>query len=118
MGAAIRLRQEDAAVRQIVFVDRNMTGGRHYLDRRPAVSNEPGEFQPIHRSRHLDIGKDDVDIGTRFQDGDGRVGRLDDFEARAFDRLSGSSRSKNSSSTIKITWAERVITILRPCQAG
>jgi hypothetical protein len=91
MGAAIRLRQEDAAVRQIVFVDRNMTGGRHYLDRRPAVPNEPGEFQPIHRSRHLDIGKDDVDIGTRFQDGDGlvRIGRLDDFEACAFDRLSG-----------------------------
>jgi hypothetical protein len=43
----------------------------------------------------LDIGKDDVDIGTRFQDGDGlvRVGRLDDFEARAFDRLSGAASS-------------------------
>jgi hypothetical protein len=39
----------------------------------------------------LDIGKDDVDIRTRFQDGNGLVGigRLDDLEARAFDRLSG-----------------------------
>jgi hypothetical protein len=50
-----------------------------------------GQRSRTNRAMHLDIGKDDVDIGTRFQDGDGlvRVGRLDDFEARAFDRLSG-----------------------------
>jgi hypothetical protein len=87
MGAAIWLWQEHAAIRQIVVADHDPTRGRHDLDRRPAVPNEPGQLQPVHRSRHLDIGEDDVDIWTLFQDGDGLVGigRLDDLEARAFE---------------------------------
>jgi hypothetical protein len=103
----MRLRQERDVIRQIVVANDDPARGRHDLDRRRAVANEPGSArQSIPAS---DIGKDDVDIWTGLQDGDrvAGIGRRDDLGARAFDRLVESSRSTNSSSTIKITGAKR-----------
>ena len=111
LGATIRLRQEYAAGRQIVVFDPHMSRRRNDLDRRPAVSNEPGKLQTVHRAWHLDIGEDDVNIGSGCEDCDGFVGIAAWMTSRpAFSITSAESiRNNNSSSTIKITGLKHAI---------
>lgn len=105
LGTTIWLCHELAPGRQIARPHSHEAGRGEYLDGWPPVPDEAGELQPIHRTRHLDIGEDDVDIGTGLEDRDGLVGvaGLNDFEACCSIMSAASSRSRYSSSTIRIT---------------
>ena len=52
----------------------NLTGGDDDVNRRPPVSYRSGQFQPIHGTGHVDIGKNEIDIPTGFENGDRLVG--------------------------------------------
>ena len=52
----------------------NLAGGDDDVNRRPPVSYRSGQFQPIHGAGHVDIGKNEVDILTGFENGDRLVG--------------------------------------------
>jgi hypothetical protein len=64
---AVRLWHKAAAFGQVVFSDTDEAGGCDDLDRRPSAPDKSGEVQAIHRARHLDIGKYDVNVGARFE---------------------------------------------------
>ena len=53
------------------------------------LSHGPCKPEAVHRSRHLDVGEDDVDIGSGFEDGDRLVGvaGFDDIVARIGDHF-------------------------------
>jgi hypothetical protein len=63
----VGLGQRTTAFRQIVFPDTDEAGGD--LNRWPSPSDKSGELQAIHRTRHLDVGKDDVNVRARFEYG-------------------------------------------------
>lgn len=88
----VRLRHELALRRHLLGAGFFFSRGDDDFDRRPSPADCGGEFQPVHRSRHIDIGDDDPNIVARFQDGDGLGG------VRGRDDL-----VRNSSSTVKIT---------------
>jgi hypothetical protein len=54
--------------RQIPIPTGEVPRGYDYLDRRPAAPHKAGELQSIHRSGHLDVGKDDMNVRPRFED--------------------------------------------------
>ena len=94
--------------------DHHASGGRNDLDRRPAVADEPGKLQPVHRTRHLDIGEDDADIGTALKDRDGfiGIGRLNDFKSGVLDRLGGIQPQQEFVFDNQDHWRKRAISIL------
>lgn len=57
------------------------------MNRRPPVSYRSGHFQPIHGAGHVDIGKNEVDILTDFENGYRLVGifRNDDGASGVFE---------------------------------
>ena len=50
-----------------------------------------GKLQPVHRAWHLDIGEDELDSRTGYEDRNSfvRICRLNDFKAGMFDHLGG-----------------------------
>src|SRR5450755_1895935 len=64
----VGLGEKYSAFRQITIPDGEVPRGCDDLDRRPAASHKTGELQSIHRSGHLDIGKDDMNVRPRFED--------------------------------------------------
>ena len=79
--------EEQPAFRQVVLGNLQAARGKDQFDRRPARSNELRELQSVHRPWHLDICKDDPDVGPLFQNGDSsiRAFRLDRLKSLAFD---------------------------------
>jgi len=51
-----------------------MPRSKNEFDRRPALSNCTSQPQPIHRAWHVYVGKNDADVFSGFQDGDGFIG--------------------------------------------
>ncbi len=41
---------------------------------RPPIANQRGKLNAVHRSRHLDIGENQLDVCAQHQDGDGCIG--------------------------------------------
>jgi hypothetical protein len=70
----VRLWKKTPAVRQVTRSHIDKTGGRNNVDWRPPVSYRPGKLQPIHGSRHLDIGKHNGDVQSCFEYRNGFVG--------------------------------------------
>ena len=103
--ADCRVWQKPPAFGQILSPTLTLAGGRDDLDRRPAAPDRPGELQPIHGTRHLDIGEDHRDIAARFQDFDRLIGiaGFDNLEPAAAIISTASIRNRNSSSTISTT---------------
>ncbi|WP_419462645.1 hypothetical protein [Agrobacterium tumefaciens] len=54
-----------------------MPGHDDDFDRRPAVSNSHRELLSVHAAWHIDVGKDDADMGASLQDSD-RLSRVED----------------------------------------
>src|SRR4249919_2406950 len=52
----------------------NLATGDDDVNRRPPVSYGSGQFQPIDGAGHVDIGKNEMDILTGFENGDRLVG--------------------------------------------
>src|SRR2546423_8318459 len=50
-----------------------------------------GKLEPVHRSRHMDVGEYQANVASLLEDRNGliRVGCLDDIKAGGFDRLDG-----------------------------
>ena len=88
-AGAVGLCQKPPALRQILFPDIHKARGRDDLDRRPAAADGAGKLQPVHRTRHLDIGEDDVNIGSGFEDRYSLVAIacLDDFKPGILNHL-------------------------------
>ena len=82
----IRLRDELDVRRHFISTWLSLTRADHNDCRRPAMPDVMGQCQSIHRSRHLDVGKNDPDIGSALQHANGFRGRpcLDAFETRFF----------------------------------
>ena len=78
-----------AAFGQVVFSNTDEAGGCDDLDRRPSAPDKSGEVQAIHGAGHLDIGKYDVNVGARFEDGNRFVGitGFDDVETGVADHF-------------------------------
>jgi hypothetical protein len=89
LGTTIRLCQEDAAGRQIVRTDFHEARSGENPDGRPSISDKAGELEPVHRAWHLNIGEDDVDVGSDLENRDGLVGitRLNHREPGLLDGL-------------------------------
>jgi hypothetical protein len=87
----VRLGQKTTAFRQIVFPDTDEAGGSNDPNRWPSPSDKSGELQAIHGTRHLDVGKDDVNVRARFEYGNRFVGvrGLDNIEAGVTDHFRG-----------------------------
>ena len=85
----VGLGEETAAFRQIVFTDADEAGSRNDLDRRPSPSDKSCELQPVHGTRHLNVGKNDVDVRPRFEYGNRFVGvrGLDNVEPGVTDHF-------------------------------
>src|SRR5215212_4724322 len=50
-----------------------------------------GELQPVHRTRHVNVGKDETDIVANSENGDGlvRIAGLENVKSRRLDGSSG-----------------------------
>jgi hypothetical protein len=60
---------KEAAVGGLVGVGQfQLTGDQDDLDQRPALVNRIGELEPIDAARHLDVGKQQFDVGSGFED--------------------------------------------------
>jgi hypothetical protein len=53
---------------QLNFSDKDDSRGRNNLDRRPAPPDHCRQLQTVHRARHLDVGEDDCNVQTYFED--------------------------------------------------
>src|SRR6476661_652995 len=60
-----------------------MTRGEDKIDWRPAISNCASQFQSIHGTWHVYVGKDDADVFSGLQDGDGFIGVGDFYRSVA-----------------------------------
>jgi hypothetical protein len=69
----------------------SFSGNNYYLDRGPPMPDGMSEFQPIHTSGHIDIGKYHGDICSTFkyQNGFVRISRFDSDIPRIFYNLDG-----------------------------
>jgi hypothetical protein len=81
--------QEAPTRRQVVAVDPDQAGRRDDFDGRPAVFHKSRKLEAIHRSWHLDVGEDDVDVWSRFNNGYGFGGVtcLNRIKSRACDDI-------------------------------
>lgn len=48
----------------------NLTSGDDDVNRRPPISDRNGQLQAIHRTGHVDVGENEVDILTGFENSD------------------------------------------------
>jgi hypothetical protein len=64
-----------------------------------------GQLRAVHRSRHVNIRKHNLNVRAAFKDAYGgvRIGSLDDFKTRIPDGSSVAMRIRNSSSTMRTT---------------
>ena len=85
----VGLGEKYSAFRQITIPDDGVPRGRDDLDRRPAASHKAGEFQSVHRSGHLDIGKDHMDVRPGFENDNRLVGvaSFDNIESSVCDHF-------------------------------
>ena len=85
----IWLREEYTPIWNIYLGHIEMTRGENELDWRPAVSNCTSQLQSIHRTWHVDVGKYNADVFSRFQYGNGFicVGCFYSPIARGFDQM-------------------------------
>ena len=61
---------EEAAVGWLVFIGHfDLAGNQDDLDGRPPIVNGVGKLQSIHRAWHLDVGKQQRDVGPRLENG-------------------------------------------------
>src|SRR5215217_3517024 len=65
--------EELCASRQIAGKRSPVTGCNYNLDRRPAVAHSGGQLDPVHFSRHVNIGEEYPDSRVLTQDGDSIV---------------------------------------------
>jgi hypothetical protein len=70
----IRLGKKAAACRQAAFLEDGVARREDEFDRGPALADMVGQFDAVHRARHLDVGEDEVDVGAGFEDADRLVG--------------------------------------------
>jgi hypothetical protein len=70
---AIRLRDKLAALWQKLQFAPAESRCRNDPDRRPSTAHRLRKFDPIHRSRHVNVGEHDFDIVPALQDTDGFV---------------------------------------------
>jgi hypothetical protein len=111
LRTTVGLWQEHTAGWQIIGARHHLARCRNDFNRRPAVPDKVGELQPVHRTRHLNIGEDDVNIETGAKNCDGFIGigcRMTSKPACSIISAE-SNRSKDSSSTIRITGPRRGI---------
>jgi hypothetical protein len=64
-----------------------------------------GELQPVHRTPHVNVGKDDTNIVARRENGDGlvRIAGLDDVKSRRLDGGSGTHPDQKFVLTVSTT---------------
>ena len=74
LRTTVGLWQEHTAGWQIIGARHHLARCRNDFNRRPAVPDKVGELQPVHRTRHLNIGEDDVNIETGAKNCDGFIG--------------------------------------------
>jgi len=56
------------------YVSRVDVSGRHdHPDRGPPITHRSGQFEPIHRARHIDVGKEQANRGVCLQKRDRNV---------------------------------------------
>jgi hypothetical protein len=70
---SIRFRQKSAAFRQIALCNFCMAGSRNDFDRWPPAFHKMGELEPVHRTRHVDVGKDQANVASLLKDRNGLV---------------------------------------------
>ena len=83
---------EEAAVRRLVGIGQfDLAGHQNDLDRRPAVVDGVGEFQSVHAAGHLNVRKQQRDVGARLENGKRFVGidGLHRRESGILDKIDG-----------------------------
>ncbi len=75
----VRLRDKMTTCRKFVFARHELAGRDDQIDRRPALAYSRSQFQAVHASRHVDVGKNDPNVASRLQNFDRffGVGRLE-----------------------------------------
>jgi hypothetical protein len=67
LRGVIRFRYEQCADGQAFAFYIYVPGSYYDFNRRPSTANIVGEFKPVHRSRHVDICKDERDLLVQFE---------------------------------------------------
>jgi hypothetical protein len=89
-------------------------GGRHeQFDRRPAATNRVSQPEPIHRSRHVDVRKDQPNVRAEFEYFDCLVGSggRKRLETTLLCDRTATIRTRTSSSTTRMTGFPLVIVV-------
>ena len=96
LTGAIRLRDKPAAVWQNLQLAPAESRRHDDPDRRPPSPHCLREFDPIHRSRHVNVGEHNSDVVPAFQDTDGfvRVRRPERLKSRVSDHVDREHQDK------------------------
>ena len=88
-ASRIWLWQKTTSVREMISINPSMGRRGDDLNRRPSVPNEVGELHPVHRTRHMDVGKKDVDVRPRFKNGNSfiSIGRFNRVKPGGFNHF-------------------------------
>ena len=88
-GCCIWLCQKATAFGQIALCNFCMTGCRNDLDRWPTIFHEMGELESVHRTRHIDVGKDQANVASLLKDRNGvvRIFCFDHFKTVSLNHL-------------------------------
>src|SRR5580693_3810807 len=96
LTGAIRLRDKLAALWQKLQLARTESRRHDDPDRRPSPAHCLRKFDPIHRSRHVNVGEHNSDIVPAFQDPDGffRVRRPERLKSRVANHVDRKHQDK------------------------
>jgi hypothetical protein len=67
LNRIVGFQKETAAFWKILVRRQFMSRSYDYVDRRPSMADGVGEFETVHRARHLNIGEHHLDISTTLQ---------------------------------------------------
>jgi hypothetical protein len=110
----IRLGNKPPAVRQVIRPDLAAAGRDDQLDGGPAIANGVRQPEPVHRSRHLDVGEHHAHVvGAGFENGECfvRSGGRERLESGIPTISTAISRRSSSSSTTRMARFALVIRV-------